>query len=213
MPALSPIRGTGTRAETRLALRIQQIDKQHGKACERIGQMYRPQNLLRVLCQKWMLAFGLSWTVLPGFAAPEGTLLLPANTDVWRIDASTYTHHYQSSPDYKDVWAVGLERESPDRTLTGVLIFSNSFGQPSAYAYYGHVFNNILDSTESLYLKLTVGVLYGYVPPYQDRVPLNYNGFSPGIIPGIGWRLDKNWSVQSNFLGLVGYMVMVSRQL
>ena len=111
------------------------------------------------------------------------------------------------------MWALGLEYQTPDRNLYGLTAFSNSFGQPSAYAYYGWVFNNVWERSESLYLKLTLGVIYGYKVPFEDKVFLNHNGFSPAIIPAVGWRLDKNWSVQTNFLGTAAIMLMVTRKI
>lgn len=128
-------------------------------------------------------------------------LLMPTSDAVWHLVISPWTHHYQSRPEYKQVWVLGLERETPDQALYGLALFSNSYGQPSAYAYYGHVFNNVSSLSESLYVKVSVGIIYGYVHPYEDRMPLNYRGFAPVIIPGIGWRLDPDWSIQTIFPG------------
>ena len=108
---------------------------------------------------------------------------------------------------------MGLEREAADHYLYGLMAFSNSFGQPSAYAYYGRVFNHVWERYDALYLKLTAGLLYGYKAPYDDKVPLNYNGYSPAIIPAVGWRLDKSWSLQVNFLGTAAMMLMVNKKL
>lgn len=136
----------------------------------------------------------------------------PVAEGAWRIEFSPYTHHFRYNADHKDVWALGLERETADHALFGLMLFSNSFGQPSAYAYYGRIFSPVERWSESLYVKLTGGLLYGYLPPYNDRVPLNYNGYSPAIIPAIGWRLDKNLSVQLNFLGTAAVMLMVNKK-
>lgn len=169
----------------------------------------------------------------PHFAPPKFTLLLsalalslaassaqaaegdPATADAgaWRLQLGPYTHHFRFSEDHKQVVALGMEHESPNRTLYGLTAFTNSFGQPSAYLYCGWLYNNIFNLSESLYFKLTVGVLYGYVEPYEDKVPLNYKGFSPGVIPSIGWHLDKSWSVQLNVLGNAAVMVMLNKKL
>jgi len=135
------------------------------------------------------------------------------NDGAWRIEASAYTHHFSYNEDHKYVWAIGLEREAKDQSLYGLTVFSNSFGQPSAYAYYGRVYRNLWGLSESLYFKLTGGLLYGYKEPYEHKVPFNYHGFSPAIIPGFGWRLDQDWSVQMNFLGNAAVMLMVTRKL
>lgn len=152
-------------------------------------------------------------TAFPARAAQDDESAVPAGNAVWRIEFSPWTHHYRFSEDHKDVWALGLERETPDHTLYGLTAFSNSFGQPSAYAYYGHVFNNVTSWSESLYLKLTAGIIYGYKVPFEDKVLLNYEGFSPAIIPAVGWRVTPEWSVQTNFLGTAAIMFMVTRRL
>lgn len=147
---------------------------------------------------------------LPSLAAePEA----PAGDAVWHVVISPWTHHYRDNPEYRPVWAVGLEREMPDRALYGLNLFSNSYGQPSAYAYYGHVFNNVTLWTEAFYVKLTVGVIYGYVEPHQDKMLASYKGFAPAIIPGLGWRLDPNWSVQADILGTAAVMFSLNRRL
>jgi hypothetical protein len=156
---------------------------------------------------------GILLVTVTGLAAEPEVPLAPASDAVWQVVVSPWTHHYQARPEYKQVWALGLEREMPDHSLYGLALFSNSYGQPSAYAYYGHVFNNVTSWSESIYVKLTVGVIYGYVQPYEDRMLLNYHGFSPAIIPGIGWRLDPDWSIQANFPGTEVVMFTLSRGL
>jgi hypothetical protein len=168
--------------------------------------------------QGWRMwaGFMLCFAYLPLQAAQEpasSSHELPTEGPIWRIEYSPLTHHYQFSEDHKYVWSLGLERQNPDRSLYGLTAFSNSYGQPSAYAYYGHVFNNVWQHYDALYFKLTAGVIYGYKVPFEDKVLLNYNGFSPAIIPAMGWRLDKDWSVQTNFLGTAAIMLMVTRRL
>lgn len=168
------------------------------------------KHLLRLHGLQFVAACGLVLTALPAMAADIDA---PASDGAWRVLFSPWTYHYRSDPEYRSVWLVGLEREMPDRTLYGLAGFSNSFGQPSAYAYVGHVFNNVLDRWDSLYLTVSVGVIYGYVAPYQDKLSFNYNGFAPAIIPALGWRLDRDWNVQTNVLGSAGLMLMVTRRL
>lgn len=180
---------------------------------EKTARMRRFRDGFRARSRPLLLAWGLGLTASLGFAAQDEAPTAPARDAVWRIEFSPLTHHYRFSEDHKDVWALGLERQAADQSLYGLTAFSNSFGQPSAYAYYGRVFNNVWDRSESLYLKLTIGLIYGYKVPFDDKVLLNYNGFSPAIIPAVGWRLDKSWSVQANFLGTAAVMLMVNRAL
>jgi hypothetical protein len=149
----------------------------------------------------------------PGLAAEPGDVPATAADGAWQLIVSPWTQHYHYSPEYKSVWALGLERQTPDHALYGLTLFSNSYGQPSAYGYYGHLFNNVVSGAESLYVKLSVGVIYGYKEPYADRMLLNYHGFSPAIIPALGWRLGRDWSFQANLLGTSAVVFSLSTRL
>ncbi len=146
-------------------------------------------------------------------SAKDAEPLEPASDGAWRLEFSPFTHHFRYNTDHKPVWSVGIERESADQQLFGLMGFSNSFGQPSAYLYYGRKYSHFLGLSESLYAKVSIGMMYGYKSPFDDEVPLNYNGFSPAIIPALGWKIDKSWSVQVNLLGTAAVMFMVTRKL
>jgi phage major head subunit gpT-like protein len=74
----------------------------------------------------------------------------------------------------------------------------------------GQQFNNMLGNPK-LFVKVTAGILYGYVGQYKDKVPLNHGGFSPAIIPSIGYRLTERDSVQVKVLGTAGLMFSYGR--
>lgn len=127
--------------------------------------------------------------------------------DRYGITYSPYTRHFHYSPEHEYVWLVGIERERESSQLAGIAFFSNSFGQPSTYIYpWGKVYRDILDRP-GLYLKLTAGMLYGYRGKYEDKVPLNHGGFSPAIVPGLGWEFGNRYQVQANLLGLNALML------
>ena len=106
---------------------------------------------------------------------------------------------------------VALDEQLPGGRLCGMSLFSNSLGQPSAYVYAGQQFNGLL-GVPQLFVKVTAGILYGYVAPYEDKVPLNHNGFSPAIIPAIGYQLTSKDSVQVKVLGNAGMMLSYGRR-
>ena len=172
----------------------------------------KPEGMKAKIVQ-FVVALALSTPLSAPLAAPGDETPGLAQEDIWRFSVSPFTEHSRHSPDHKAVWALGLEREFANQAIIGLMGFSNSFGQPSAYAYYGWNFPGPFQDVPALYLKVTVGLLYGYVSPYSDKVPLNYNGFSPAIIPAIGWQFDKNWSAQLNLLGTAAVMFMVNRKL
>ena len=155
-------------------------------------------------------------TALGGFAAvahaqgaaPSGAPV-SATGDIWRVMASPYTLHYHYSEDHRPVYMLGLERQRADGLLAGASWFRNSFGQPSAYVYLGKRFNGFT-AYEPLFAQLTAGILYGYKPPFENKVPLNYNGFSPGAVVSVGWQFTPMLSAQLNFLGNAALMLQVS---
>jgi hypothetical protein len=119
---------------------------------------------------------------------------------------SPFTHHYSPSDEHRYVWLVGVERERADGRLSGITYFSNSFGQPSTYIFpWGQTYRN-LGGVQGLFAKWSGGLLYGYVDPYENKVPLNVNGFSPAIIPSLGFERN-GYGAQLNFLAAAGLML------
>ncbi len=166
--------------------------------------------LMMVIAASWVMpshAEGLQ--AIPG-SWTEGFNLEQKAGDRWDFNVSPYSVHFSSSPDHKYVWLVGVERERTDGTITGAAYFSNSFGQPTGYIYpWGGVSKNIL-GVEHLYAKWTAGLLYGYKAPFEDKVPLNHNGFSPAIVPAVGYELAGGNKVQLNLFGTAGLMFQFS---
>jgi hypothetical protein len=145
--------------------------------------------------------------------APTAPSAFPTLQDgaKWELSLSPYTLHWHSDPDHKNVWLVALSRLQTDGSLWGFAAFSNSFGQPSAYAYYGHIWEGMFNQPK-LFLRLTGGILYGYKGKYEDKVPLNHNGWSPAIIPSVGWRFTPNDSAEIAALGTAGLTFMYNRR-
>ena len=136
-----------------------------------------------------------------------------AEEHVLRLQMSPYTLHYDPKPEHDTVWAVGIELERSTSTIHGLLYFKNTFGQKSLYVYpWGRVYRNLFN-IERLYFKWSVGILWGYKDPYEDKVPLNYHGFSPAIVPALGVNLPEGFSLQMNFLGFSGLMFQISKDL
>ena len=104
---------------------------------------------------------------------------------------------------------IGLERQGADKVVWGGSYFRNSFGQPSGYLYGGKRYDSIF-SYDKLFAQWTVGLLYGYKPPYDHKVPLNHNGFSPGAVVSLGWQFTPTYSAQVNVLGNSALMFQFS---
>ena len=143
----------------------------------------------------------------PSFLAVEGA---PEPSHRGEFVFSPFTHHWSYSAEHKPVVLVAVDEQLPGNRFCGVALFSNSFGQPSTYVYAGQQYNELMGNPK-LFVKVTAGILYGYVGKYQNKVPLNHNGFSPAIIPSIGYRLSEHDSLQVKVLGNAGLMFSYGR--
>jgi hypothetical protein len=135
----------------------------------------------------------------------------------WELLVGPFAIHWSRNSEHKHVYLLGIERNlshkpwMSDQALWGFSAFSNSFGQPSAYLYYGYRWDSLFGHP-NLYAKITAGLLYGYKEPYEDKVPFNHNGFSPAIIPAVGYRLSPMDAVQINMLGSAGLIFTYNRR-
>jgi len=147
---------------------------------------------------------------LPVLAAPDFIENWARDKEV-RWQFSPYTYHFSEDPEHKAVVMIGLERESSDHSIDGAVLFTNSFGQPTIYWYpFGQSYKAIA-GIERLSIKWTAGLLYGYRAPYESKVPLNFRGFSPAVIPAVVYALNDGWRAQVNILGTAGLMFQVSK--
>lgn len=160
------------------------------------------------------IVLGLIVAQLAGIAlAQPNTAPDAGQGNVLRLQLSPFTYHFTYDSAHSDVVMVGLEREYPNAKLDGVTLFSNSFGQPSIYLYpWGHVYHSI-GGIKPLSFKWTAGLLYGYKDPYENKVPLDYQGFSPGVILALAYEFMPGWSGQLNLLGNAAVMFQLTTPL
>lgn len=129
----------------------------------------------------------------------------------WEALIGPFAIHWSNSSDHKHVYLLGIERAQADGFIWGLSAFSNSFGQPSAYAYYGYRWDNLFGNPK-VYAKLSAGIIYGYKGQYEDKVPFNHDGFGLGIIPAIGYRLTSKDALQVGMLGAAGLIFTYNRR-
>jgi hypothetical protein len=164
---------------------------------------------LRALCGSFLL------TALPACAQTDTTTVHQTDwigPGHWRVAFSPFSLHFRYNPEHRYVWALGVERQRSDDWLAGISYFRNSFGQPSSYTYVGKRFPGLLDRPE-LFAQASAGILYGYRGQWKNKVPLNYNGFSPGALVSLGWQFSKAHAVTAHLLGDAGLMVQLSWDL
>jgi len=143
------------------------------------------------------------WEVCPGIDQPVDT---SSDSRSFEVFVSPHTHHWTASEEHKPVRAVSVSRLLPDARFCGFSLFTNSFGQPSAYAFAGKYWPNPIESVPDVYVSLSGGIMYGYVGRFKNKVPLNVGGFSPVIIPAMGYRLNAQTAVEVQILGTAGVM-------
>ncbi|MDM0011170.1 ABC transporter ATP-binding protein [Variovorax sp. J22P168] len=129
----------------------------------------------------------------------------------WELVVGPFAVHFSNEDDHSSVFLLGLERNQSDNVIWGLSVFRNSFGQTSAYAYYGYRWDGLFGNP-AIYAKLSGGIIYGYKYPYEDKVPFNHNGFGLGIIPAIGYRLTPNDALQVGALGTAGLIFTYNRK-
>jgi len=139
--------------------------------------------------------------------APDQQSPSPAGT--FTVLGSPGVLHFNSDPEHVDwSWLVGLQWQKPDtRWHLGYSYFNNSFGQKSHFYYAGYTWN-LGEKYPDWYLRLSAGLIYGYKEPYENKVPLNHNGYSPGLFPALGYKRDR-WNFQLVILGTAGMMATV----
>lgn len=131
----------------------------------------------------------------------------------WRLLGSPYMGHFRPSEEHQPVWALGVERRrDSDGRLVGAAYFSNSFGQPSAYLYVGRHVDHVFGVPQWT-AQITGGLLYGYRGKYESKVPMNVNGFAPGLVVSTGWQFTKDFSSELHLLGDAGVMWQLSWRL
>ena len=144
----------------------------------------------------------------PAERAPEqgpGLAQLEANL-------SPLTLHFAPSGAHKPVWLAGLTQVAADGTVVSGAVFSNSFGQSAVTVQYGQRYLRPF-GRDRWYWQWTVGPVYGYVAPYSRKVPLNFKGLSPVVIPSLGYALNDKTSVQFTLLGNSALMLQLAVRL
>ena len=144
--------------------------------------------------------------------APE-----PWRTDRFYLQTSVYTKHFSSNPDHvNDQKLINLEwrlnqRWLEGQWLVGAAVFDSSFGQDSQYVYGGLLWRPF-ETAQPLYFKLTAGIIHGYRGKFQSKIPLNSSGVAPGILPSMGYCINRFCSELVIF-GTAGLMVTVGATL
>lgn len=173
--------------------------------------------LKKILSRKLFCSVACLSLALPVLASNWGQTLCPSAPasddqaqDSWNLTLSPFTHHWNYNPDHKTVNLVGLDKMGADNRFCGAALFTNSFGQPSAYVYSGKEWAHLWGS-QDWFVKLSGGLLYGYKGQYQDKIPFNNYGIAPAIIPSLGYRFSPEDSFQLILLGDAAIMFAYGR--
>jgi len=147
------------------------------------------------------------WQPCPNSLAVEGGA---QPTQKWDLTLSPYTHHWRASHEHRPVKLVSLDSHVAGGRFCGLALFTNSFGQESAYAYVGQQWDGIF-GVPQLFSKVSVGLIYGYRDEYQHKIALNKLGVAPAIIPSLGYSFTPQDSAQIFLLGTAGVLFAYAR--
>jgi hypothetical protein len=143
---------------------------------------------------------GVALAVALSFAAGQPVLAqgLPAGDRI-RIAYAPKAFHVTHDDEYVD-WnhIVALEWLMPrhtlwgaDRSLFGLSLFDNSYGQFSQSVYAGLEWDWTRAGGGEVFLALSAGLVHGYKEPHEDKLPLNSAlGVGLTVVPAIGWQRD-----------------------
>jgi hypothetical protein len=124
----------------------------------------------------------------------------------WDVLLSPYAHHWNDNPEHKRVNLISFDRYMPGKRFCGLALFTNSFGQGSAYAHVGKRWDGLLGQPK-VFAKVSAGLIYGYRGAYKDKIPFNNYGIAPAVIPALGYQLNARDSVQVMMLGDAGFLL------
>ena len=125
---------------------------------------------------------------------------------------SPFTYHFSGREGHTNVFLLGASRVEADGSLAGASLFRNSFGQPSAYAFIGHEYLEPW-GVSHFYYAWTAGVIYGYKGEHKDEIKPNLAGFAPGLIPRLGYQMNREVSFEVATLGFAALMFNVNFKL
>jgi len=135
--------------------------------------------------------------------AAESGLITPG--DVLMVQFSPYALHFENGPDHTGhPWLIGVEWQDKSRWLAGFSYFNNTFDQKCEYIYGGYTFS-LGETFKNWYIKVTGGLIIGYKEPFEDKLPVNWNGVAPVILPGLGYKFER-FNIQINVLGANGFI-------
>ena len=121
----------------------------------------------------------------------------------WDLTASPYTHHWHSSNEHKPVKLIAMDSHLSGGRFCGLALFTNSFGQPSAYGYVGQQWDHIFGMPK-VFTKVSAGFIYGYKGKHKDAIALNQWGIAPAVIPSLGYAITPQDAVEVFLLGTAG---------
>ncbi len=146
-----------------------------------------------------VLARAVAWlSLLAGISVAHADVF--GEGDRVMLEVGPYVYHRLDNTGHNQ-WPrlFGAEYETGSHWLGGAVSFRNSYYQNAAYVYGGKRW--FIDSVdEKLYVKLSAGLVYGYKAPYEDKLPINRNGYGLGIVPAVGYQFGRA-NMQLVFLG------------
>lgn len=111
--------------------------------------------------------------------------------DILRIYTGPASFHFHKRDYNNSLKLVGVEWESPSGWEVGANSFNNSYRQKSEYIYVGKKFLLYGEPDNHFFFNITAGALIGYRKPYDNKIPINFDGVGLGVIPSLGYKYKR----------------------
>jgi len=160
------------------------------------------------LYSSWLLMTALLITGLQVQADELGTseTMLTSKNKLY-VELGSYVH-YSSSDDHAGTPIfTSIRVQRPDNWQYGLALFNNSFGQFSQYAFGGYRWE-LYGTLKNFHVIGTAGIIHGYTGKFEDKIPFNYEGWSPGLSLGVGYKKGK-FGADVTTLGAAGLLFTV----
>jgi hypothetical protein len=170
----------------------------HDRASRSLLRPFGPQaQALRVAPAPAAVVLAVALSFAAGMPAlAQG---LPAGDRI-RIAYAPKAIHFRHDDNHVD-WnhIVAVEWLTPrhklwgaDRSLLGLSLFDNSYGQFSQSVYGGLEWDWTRAGGGDVFLAVSAGLVHGYKEPYEDKLPLNSAlGVGLILVPSIGWQRER----------------------
>ena len=115
-----------------------------------------------------------------------------------------YIIHTNLHTRYEHAWLIGGEYYFDHRWKMSAAYFVNSFGQECQTVHIGKRFD--VFTNKQYFLEASIGVIHGYLPPYNKNAYANEDGWGPSASLSFGYKINPNVDIALDIVAINVYM-------